>query len=397
MRKFTKEITALLAAATVSASAGAISASSEEIEATAGVMVAPTEEYPAVDGGMMPPDDYIEQPDTTELVGTYTTTTTTTTTTIPPLMGTYTTSKATTTVTTTENLTTTTLIGTYTTCTTTTTIPPLAGVPLPPDDFIVTTNTTFPPLMGTFIPTTESTIATTTTTTVEIPPLMGDIMPSDGDINFDGEFGIADVVTMQKWMLGDKNVAIYDWRVADLYPDNKLDVFDVCLMKEKLLSDSSNNKNFTSLEFEITENVENVDFSQYNRNYGLMGGKEYYGMGYSAVKDEEGNEVKPEYYVLYTITAYPDYADGGQYVTRIEITDSNVMVYGLTVNSTIEEYDAVFSEMGYTTEVKEVGEYRYFTAKNDDGISYTFNEVNGNGNPMLTIQAEVTNREGIQY
>lgn len=388
MRKFTKEITALLAAATVSASAGAITASSEEIEATAGVMVAPTEDFPAVDGGMMPSDDYIEQPTTTALMGTYVAPSTTTTATNPPFMG----------ATTTTKLTTTTLIGTYTTCTTaTTTIPPLAGVPLPPDDFIVTTNTTFPPLMGTFIPTTESTIATTTTTTVEIPPLMGDIMPSDGDINFDGEFGIADVVTMQKWMLGDKNVAIYDWRVADLYPDNKLDVFDVCLMKEKLLSDSSNNKNFTSLEFEITENVENVDFSQYNRNYGLMGGKEYYGMGYSAVKDEEGNEVKPEYYVLYTITAYPDYADGGQYVTRIEITDSNVMVYGLTVNSTIEEYDAVFSEMGYTTEVKEVGEYRYFTAKNDDGISYTFNEVNGNGNPMLTIQAEVTNREGIQY
>ena len=134
MRKFTKEITALLAAATVSASSGAISASSEEIEATVGDIVAPTEEYPAVDGGMMPPDDYIEQPTTTALMGTYTTTTTTTT--IPPLMGTYTTSKATTTVTTTENLTTTTLVGTYTTCTTTTTIPPLAGEPMPPDEYI---------------------------------------------------------------------------------------------------------------------------------------------------------------------------------------------------------------------------------------------------------------------
>lgn len=411
MRKFTKEITALLAAATVSASAGAITASSEEIEATVGVMVAPTEEYPAVDGGMMPPDDYIEQPDTTAIAGTYTTTTTTTTTTIPPLMGTYTTSKATTTVTTTENLTTTTLVGTYTTCTTTTTIPPTAGVDMPsdddieltigdmmpPDDYIEPpTEEELPPTAGVPMPP-DSYIETTTTTTEEIPPIMGGFpLPDpDGDINLDGKFGIADVVTIQKWMLGKKDVEIKYWENADLYKDGKLDVYDVCLMREKLIKDNYIDKKNTFLEFQITENVENADFSQYNRIYGLMGGKEYYGKGYSAVKDEDGNEVKPEHYVIYTITAYPDYADGGQYITRIEITDPNVMVHGLTVKSSFEDFEAVFKAMGYETSVTEHGRYVQYNAKNKDGISYTIhisNEVT-----KLTIQAEVTNRDNIQY
>ena len=44
--------------------------------------------------------------------------------------------------------------------------------------------------------------------------------------------------------------------------------------------------------------------------------REFYGKGYSSVKDEDGNDVKPEHYVTYLITAYPDYADGGEYVTR---------------------------------------------------------------------------------
>lgn len=395
MRKFTKEITALLAAATVSASAGAISASSEEIEATVGDIVAPTEEYPAVDGGMMPPDDYIEQPDTTAIAGTYTTTTTTTT--IPPLMGTYTTSKATTTVTTTENLTTTTLVGTYTTCTTTTTIPPLAGEPMPPDEYIESTTTEeFPPTAGVPMPP-DSYIETTTTTTEEIPPIMGGFpLPDpDGDINLDGKFGIADVVTMQKWMLGKNDVEIKYWENADLYKDGKLDVFDVCLMREKLIKDNFIDKKNTFLEFQITENVEDFDFSQYNRIYGLMGGKEYYGKGYSAVKDEDGNEVKPEHYVIYTITAYPDYADGGQYITRIEITDPTVMVHGLTVKSSFEDFEAVFKAMGYETSVTEHGRYVQYNAKSEDGISYTIyisNEIT-----KLTIQAEVTNRDNIQY
>jgi len=152
----------------------------------------------------------------------------------------------------------------------------------------------------------------------------------------------------------------------------------------------------TTLEFWITENVENVDFSQHNEIYGWMGAREFYGKGYSSVKDEDGNDVKPEHYVTYLITAYPDYADGGQFVTRIDITDPNVSVYGLTVNSSIEEYDAVFRKMGYVISVEERGVNTVFTATRA-GITFELCIRPDELTPSLAIKAEVTNREGIVF
>lgn len=377
MRKFTKEITALLAAAAMSASTGvSANAASEEIYATAGAATAPTEEYPPVDGGLMPPDDYIEPqtttvPDTTMIAGTYTTTTAQTTIR---------------------------LAGTYTTPTTTTTIPPLAGEPLPPDEYITTTTTEeYPPLAGVPLPPDEYIEDTTTTTTEEIPPIMGGFpLPDpDGDINRDGRFGIADVVTMQKWLLGKKDIEVNYWENADLYRDGKIDVFDVCLMREKLIKDKLVDKNYTFLEFQITENVENTDFSQYKSISGWMGAKEYYGKGYSPVTDSEGNQTKPEHYVTYLVSAYPDYADGGQYITRIEITDPAVLVHGITVESPFEEFEEVFKAMDYETYISEHSNHMQYNAKNKDGISYTL--YVSNDIRKLTIQAEVTNREGIQF
>lgn len=403
MRKFTKEITALLAAAAMSASTGiSAGAASEEIFATVGDTMAPTEEYPPVDGGFMPPDDYIKPqtttvPDTTMLAGTYTTTTTptatklagtytspTTTTVTPSLAGTYI-SPTTTTVTPP-------LAGTYISPTTTTVIPPLAGEPLPPDEYID------PPLAGVPLPPDEY-IESTTTTTEEIPPIMGGFpLPDpDGDVNLDGRFGIADIVTMQRWMLGKKDIEVKHWGNADLYDDGKIDVFDICLMREKLIKDNLIDKKYTFLEFQITENVENTDMSQYKSVSGWMGAKEYYGKGYSPVTDSEGNVTKPEYYVTYLVSAYPDYADGGQYITKIEITDPLVMVHGITVNSSFKEFEAVFKALGYTTSVAEKGGYVQYNAKNKDGISYTIYLSNSNNIKKMTIQAEVTNREGIIF
>ena len=152
----------------------------------------------------------------------------------------------------------------------------------------------------------------------------------------------------------------------------------------------------TTLEFWITENVENVDFSQHNEIYGWMGAREFYGNGYSSTKDEDGNDVKPEHYVTYLITAYPDYADGGQYVTRIDITDPSVSVYGLTVNSTIEEYDAVFRKMSYVISVEERDVNTVFTATRL-GITFELCIGNNGSSRSLTIKAEVTNGEGIVF
>ena len=46
----------------------------------------------------------------------------------------------------------------------------------------------------------------------------------------------ADAVLLQRWLLGVPDTKLNDWRSADLCSDGKLDVFDLCFMKKKLLS-----------------------------------------------------------------------------------------------------------------------------------------------------------------
>lgn len=55
-----------------------------------------------------------------------------------------------------------------------------------------------------------------------------------GDVNGDDEFSVADVVLLQKWLLTETK-ELPCWQAADLYKDERLDVFDLCLMKRKLL------------------------------------------------------------------------------------------------------------------------------------------------------------------
>ena len=56
-----------------------------------------------------------------------------------------------------------------------------------------------------------------------------------GDVNNDGEFNVADVVLLQKWLLAVPNTHLANWKAVDFCNDNKLDVFDLCLMKRELI------------------------------------------------------------------------------------------------------------------------------------------------------------------
>ncbi|MBR5683767.1 MAG: discoidin domain-containing protein [Ruminococcus sp.] len=58
-----------------------------------------------------------------------------------------------------------------------------------------------------------------------------------GDVNGDGAFSAADLVTMQHFLLGSGRLA--NWKNGDLCQDNRIDVFDLCIMR-KLLIKSSN-------------------------------------------------------------------------------------------------------------------------------------------------------------
>ena len=57
----------------------------------------------------------------------------------------------------------------------------------------------------------------------------------NGDANGDGIFSIADMVCLQKWLLGASDSGIADWKAVDLYRDNKIDVFDLIIMRQSIV------------------------------------------------------------------------------------------------------------------------------------------------------------------
>ncbi len=57
-----------------------------------------------------------------------------------------------------------------------------------------------------------------------------------GDVNADGIFNVADVVLLQKWLLAVPETHLADWEAADVCEDEKLDVFDLAMMKRILLN-----------------------------------------------------------------------------------------------------------------------------------------------------------------
>ena len=56
-----------------------------------------------------------------------------------------------------------------------------------------------------------------------------------GDVNNDGDFNVSDVVLLQKWLLAVPNTKLANWKAANFCEDDRLDVFDLCLMKRKLI------------------------------------------------------------------------------------------------------------------------------------------------------------------
>lgn len=65
--------------------------------------------------------------------------------------------------------------------------------------------------------------------------------PVAGDVNADGDFNVTDVVLLQKWLLAVPDAKLNDWKTADFYEDDKLDVFDLCLMKIALIEQNNTN------------------------------------------------------------------------------------------------------------------------------------------------------------
>lgn len=139
----------------------------------------------------------------------------------------------------------------------------------------------------------------------------------------------------------------------------------------------------TELEFWIGQDVAEVDWTGHECMPGF-GICTYLGEGYRP--DRQGEW--PPARVTYSVTAWPDYADGGYYITRIAITDPAVTVYGLTVNSTSQEFRRVMESRGYTVETA-----------NENTVRAVWGDIIFSLTPgeLLAVRATVTNRQGLVF
>lgn len=70
---------------------------------------------------------------------------------------------------------------------------------------------------------------TTSTTTAAISLII------NGDVNNDGQLNVSDAVLLQKWLLAVPGIDLANWKAADLCEDDRLDAFDLCLVKRALV------------------------------------------------------------------------------------------------------------------------------------------------------------------
>ena len=210
------------------------------------------------------------------------------------------------------------------------------------------------------------------------------------------------------WQTGDKLLILHASDFAESYPEQVKTHFVMKLssgtkadVPQKALDVLTKTGNWsqgekpkdTDLEFWITENVESVDWTGHEEIAGWFGAKEYLGRGYKKASESPGGNQHPEYYVSYILTAWPDYADGGWYVTRIAVTDPAVRVCGLTVNSTYEEFKTTFEALGFLVYGNSNG--TTYTAEKDGVICRL--ACAPDFVPQLIVTAKVTNRDGIEF
>lgn len=142
------------------------------------------------------------------------------------------------------------------------------------------------------------------------------------------------------------------------------------------------NKNST-FELKFLEDVSGKDLSAFVPEYDIFGAFVYFNSDYKA---------GDEHYVRYLVSAYPDYADGGSVVTRIDCTDPSVTFFD---GCTVENCNALFLYLS--------GEGFEIINSDDDPSSVT-SASNGkiivthdNISKKITFSYEVGNRDGIDF
>lgn len=109
-----------------------------------------------------------------------------------------------------------------------------------------------------------------------------------GDVNGDNEFNIADAVLLQKWLLGSPDTQLTNFKAADFCKDNRLDVFDLCLMKRDLLEKTNNSDSIDA--FGLTPTKSGVDefMAQYDIPQSEYENDELYNITPQEITDKYG-------------------------------------------------------------------------------------------------------------
>ena len=95
----------------------------------------------------------------------------------------------------------------------------------------------------------------------------------------------------------------------------------------------------TTLDFWIGERVKTSDYEDYPKAYNGFLSK---GAEYNALTGKPSSK----HYVRYTVDNFPCIDSETMGIVDIEITDPEVMVYGLTTASTLEDFTKVFEQLG---------------------------------------------------
>lgn len=105
----------------------------------------------------------------------------------------------------------------------------------------------------------------------------------------------------------------------------------------------------TNLEYWLLESPYNKNWTELPNGYWMEDfyGKSYLAEGYEPIVDENGNLTAPEHCVIYSTGNYPLVDKGVKRITDIRITDPQIYVFGLTINSTREEINEVMTKNGF--------------------------------------------------
>lgn len=150
-----------------------------------------------------------------------------------------------------------------------------------------------------------------------------------GDVNGDSEFNIADAVLLQKWLLGSPDTQLTNLKAADFCKDNRLDVFDLCLMKRDLLEKTNNSDSIDTFELIPTESGVDEFIAQYSVPQSEYENDELYNITPQEITDKYGFRIfkysqNCETFLEYNSNVYIlGTGFGGNGTTSFAVTDLN--------------------------------------------------------------------------